>query len=83
MPRFQGNALNPAFALNLEPLIARYQSELWIHGHVHNSVHLTLGPTRVLANPGGYDAAENPEYGPELCVEVETRAIATRTGRPR
>ena len=82
-PRFQGNALNPAFASNLEPLIARYQPALWIHGHVHNSVDLTLGPTRMLANPGGYEAAENPEYDPELCVEVETRATATRTGRPR
>ena len=43
----------------------------------------TRGPTRVLASPGGYDAAENPEYDPELCIEVETRATATRTGRPR
>ena len=75
--------MNPAFASNLEPLIARYQPAPWIHGHMHNSVDLTLGATRVLANPGGYDAAENPEYDPELCVEVDTRAIATRTGRRR
>ena len=73
-PRFLGNALNPAFASNLEPLIARYQPALWIHGHIHNSVDVTLGATRVLANPGGYNAAENPEYDPALCVEVEARA---------
>ena len=81
--RFRGSVLNPAFASDLEPLIARYQPALWIHGHMHNSVDVALGATRVLANPGGYDAAENPEYDPVLCVEVETRAITARTARPR
>ena len=69
-PRFHGSALNPAFASNLEPLIARYQPALWIHGHVHSSVDVMLGETRVLANPGGYNAEENPDYDPALCVEV-------------
>ena len=82
-PRFRGSVLNPAFASDLESLIARYQPALWIHGHMHNSVDANLGATRVLANPGGYDAAENPEYDPVLCVEVETRAITARTARPR
>ena len=82
-PRFRGSVLNPAFASNLEPLIARYQPALWIHGHMHNSVDVALGATRVLANPGGYDAAENPRYDPVLCAEVETRAITARTTRPR
>ena len=82
-PRFRGSVLNPAFASDLEPLITRYQPALWIHGHMHNSVDVALGATRVLANPGGYDAAENPRYDPVLCVEVETRAITARTARPR
>ena len=33
--RFHGSALNPAFASNLERLIARYQPALWIRGHMH------------------------------------------------
>ena len=82
-PRFLGNTLNPAFASNLEPLIAQYQPALWIHGHMHNSVDVILGATRVLANPGGYNAAENPEYDPTLCVEVGKRATSLRAERPR
>ena len=29
-----------------------------------------LGETRVLANPGGYHAEENPHYDPALCIEL-------------
>ena len=43
---------------------------LWIHGHMHNSVDVTVGETRVLANPAGYNPAENPDYDPALCIEV-------------
>ena len=68
-PRFHGNALNPAFASNLERLIVRYQPALWIHGHMHNSVDVTLGETRVVANPAGYNRGENPGYDPALCIE--------------
>ena len=69
-PKFCGSTLNPAFASNLEPVIARYQPALWIHGHVHSSVDVTLGDTRILANPGGYNAKENPDYDPTLCVDL-------------
>ena len=62
--------MNPAFVSNLERIIARYQPALWIHGHMHNSVDVTLGQTRVLANPAGYNAAENPDYEPALCIEL-------------
>ena len=68
--RFHGNPLNRAFASDLESVIARYEPALWIHGHMHNKVDVTLGATRVLANPGGYNAEENPDYDPQLCVEL-------------
>ena len=69
-PRFRGSALNPAFASNLEGVIERYRPALWVHGHVHSSVNVMLGETRLLANPGGYNAEENPDYDPTLCVEL-------------
>ena len=69
-PWFQGNALNPAFASDLERLIDRYTPPLWIHGHMHDSIDEALGDTRVLANPGGYTKEENPLFDPALCVEV-------------
>ena len=63
-PRFHGNALNPAFASNLEPLIAWYQPALWIHGHMHNSVDVTGGATRVLAKPWGIRRGGEPRIRP-------------------
>ena len=75
-PWFQGNALNPAFASDLEAVIARYQPPLWIHGHMHDSIDEQLGDTRVLANPGGYTVEENPKFDPALCVEVGADTLA-------
>ena len=69
-PWYAGNPLNPAFASDLERLIARHAPPLWIHGHMHDSVDEQLGDTRVLANPGGYTPAENPRFDPMLVVEV-------------
>ena len=68
--RYRTSRLNPAFASDLEPLIARHQPALWVHGHVHTSVDVTLGATRVVANPGGYNPTENPGYDPALCIDV-------------
>ena len=79
-PWYQGNALNPAFASDLEALIGRYQPPLWIHGHMHDSIDEQLGATRVLANPGGYTASENPRFNPALCVEVGEVANVTLQG---
>ena len=70
-PWYVGNSLNPAFASDLETLIARHAPPLWIHGHMHDSIDEQLGATRVLANPGGYSASENPPFDPHLCAAVE------------
>lgn len=69
-PWYEGNALNPAFASRLDGLIAKFAPPLWIHGHMHDSIDEQLGETRVVANPGGYNARENPKFDPALCVEV-------------
>ena len=49
--------LNPCFASRLEPLIE--QADLWLHGHMHDSVDYQLGRCRVVANPRGY-----PRFNP-------------------
>ena len=36
---------------------------------MHNSVNVRLDRTRVFANPAGYNAGENPDYDPALCIE--------------
>ncbi|WP_417329287.1 metallophosphoesterase family protein [Halomonas cupida] len=67
--RYRGDVLSPAFASNLESLMG--SAALWVHGHVHDAVDLSVHGTRVLCNPGGYPD-EVPEIAPclELVVEV-------------
>lgn len=68
--RYAGDALNPGFASDLEDAIRRFQPALWVHGHVHDAVDFTIGRTRVLANPRGYNKAGARDFTPGLIVEV-------------
>ena len=72
-PRYQamlGNHVNAAFASSLEHLMST-DVPLWIHGHVHNSVDMTIEGTRILCNPRGYAGVElNPDFDPRFVVEV-------------
>ena len=49
---------------------SRHQPRLWIHGHIHDSHDYTIGNTRVIANPRGYIDELNPNFDPELVIEV-------------
>ena len=82
---FEGDPCNAAFASDLEDLIARYQPALWIHGHMHNCVDVTLGETRVLCNPAGYSSATNTRHGydPNLCISSPGAHPAPRESHPR
>lgn len=77
-PWYEGNTLNPAFASRLDALIAKHEPPLWIHGHMHDSIDEQVGGTRVVANPGGYTASENPRYDPALCVDVASEMVSAR-----
>ena len=68
--RYVGDALNPGFASDLEEVIRRFQPALWVHGHVHQAVDFTIGRTRVLANPRGYNKKEARDFTPDLVVEL-------------
>jgi 3',5'-cyclic AMP phosphodiesterase CpdA len=50
-PRF-GTAHNGGFASDSDHVLAK--ANYWIHGHTHDTIDVTLGNTRVLANPAGY-----------------------------
>ncbi|MCW4114368.1 metallophosphoesterase [Aurantimonas sp. MSK8Z-1] len=74
--------LDGAYASDLEPMICRYQPDLWIHGHVHERKDYVVGSTRILCNPRGYRHAarrhrpaeiEVGGFDPRLVVEVEER----------
>jgi Icc-related predicted phosphoesterase len=75
--RFQGSALNPAFASDLEWLIERHRPEFWIHGHTHDSCDYRLGTTRIICNPKGYGPSylegrrlQNASFDPQLLIDV-------------
>ena len=69
--RFQGHALTPAFASDMEHFILKHQPRLWIHGHTHDSFDYHIGGTRIVCNPRGYAPnALNPEFEPGLAITI-------------
>jgi hypothetical protein len=58
-----------AFAANLDRLIG--EVAVWQHGHVHSSLDIMLGETRMIRNPRGYDDLElNPAFDPSFVIEI-------------
>ncbi len=64
--------LSACFASNFDYLLG--YSELWIHGHTHDSFDYKLNRTRVICNPRGYcrhgKSPENHNFNPGLVVEI-------------
>ena len=69
-PWFEKSRLNPGFASDMDSETARFQPSLWVHGHMHDRVDETLGETRVVCNPGGYNRVEGREFDPAFVMEV-------------
>jgi len=74
--RYTGQLLSAAFASELDSLVSK--ADLWVHGHIHDSMDYRLGKARVVCNPLGYPLRdpdgtwfrENATYDPNLIVEV-------------
>ncbi|MER8911426.1 metallophosphoesterase [Mesorhizobium sp. M0854] len=67
--RFKGDLLNAAYASDLTETIESGHPTLWVHGHTHDSCDYTVGSTRIVCNPRGYDD-ENTAFDPALVVSV-------------
>jgi predicted phosphodiesterase len=68
---FMVSLLPAAFASNLDFLFGK--TNLWIHGHTHNSFDYTSNGTRIICNPRGYVTkydAGNSEFNPSLVIEI-------------
>ena len=51
--------MNGGYSSDLESfIIDRPQIKLWTHGHTHDDFDYTIGSTRVVCNPRGYDSYE-------------------------
>lgn len=69
-PEFQEDPLTPCYASRI-PELGCAPIDLWIHGHIHDSMDYKIGRTRVLANPRGYKPPhDNPGFDPQLVVEL-------------
>jgi predicted phosphodiesterase len=51
-PRYIGDITNAAFVSQLDELLAK--TDLWLHGHVHDTFDYVVEGCRVVANPLGY-----------------------------
>lgn len=73
-PKFEGSPVNSCFVSDLEPQILRWQPDLWLHGHTHDSFDYQVGKTRVVCNARGYakdGVPENPKFNSALVIELE------------
>ena len=68
--KLKDDKIGAAYASDLEDLVMESKAGLWIHGHIHNQNDYTIGQTRVISNPRGYSDEPNPEFIPDLVLEV-------------
>ena len=69
--RYRGDPLNVCYYSDLESLFLGYDFNLWIHGHMHDPVHIEdVYGKDVRSNPVGYVGENRPGFEPELVVEV-------------
>ena len=56
--RFKGDSLNTFFMTDLDYIIRNFDIDVWVHGHTHNNVDITVHNTRILCNPMGYHGVQ-------------------------
>jgi Icc-related predicted phosphoesterase len=70
-PEFRSSELNVCFANDWRHLITQFQPNIWIHGHMHQSIDYMIGETRILCNPYGYETGEiNKTFNPNEVIEI-------------
>jgi len=53
-PKWENSLLNPGFHAHCNKLIEENDIDLWIHGHMHDTIHFTYEDTEIYCNPRGY-----------------------------
>jgi Icc-related predicted phosphoesterase len=81
MPSFQCIAskykdckYNYAYASDLDSIIKIYKPILWLHGHTHSSVNISIDKTNIICNPAGYkrndNSQENENFDPSIIINI-------------
>jgi len=70
--KYKGQILNYGFFSDMtKHMFSDNSPSLWIHGHMHNNSDYTVGNTRVICNPKGYEKYElNPAFNSDLTIKV-------------
>jgi predicted phosphodiesterase len=71
--RFKDSSINASFVSDLTSQIERWQPELWLHGHTHDSFDYRVGRTRVVCNARGYakdGRTENGRFDPAFTIDL-------------
>jgi predicted phosphodiesterase len=63
-------ALAGAFVSDLRALMGAGRVALWIHGHTHRRVDVTVHGTRVVSNPRGYPHEPVDGFDPGLVIDI-------------
>lgn len=69
--KYQKNTISAAYVSNLDDVIEKFQPKYWIHGHLHNSSHYSIGNTQVVCNPRGYTGEENYDFDSGYIIEIK------------
>lgn len=67
---YKEDPISAAYASNLEETIAKYQPDMWIHGHIHKPLDYYIGKTRIICNPHGYINEPHNGHNKELIIEI-------------
>lgn len=67
---YKDDLVSAAYASDLEKFIEQHNINLWIHGHIHESLDYNISSTRIICNPRGYPDELNYSFDPELVIEI-------------
>lgn len=70
--RFAEDVISSAYASDLSAVIKQGRPDLWVHGHMHDSVDYDIGATRVICNPKGY-SRENMTFVADMVIDTRGR----------
>jgi Icc-related predicted phosphoesterase len=66
----RGHSNSPFYASDLSSIINELQPDLWVHGHIHESIRYVEGETLIVCNPRGYHGVHlNPDFIPDILIE--------------
>jgi len=69
--KYKGSPLNGFFANSWDTIIEKYNPDLWIFGHTHDSIDSYINNTRCICNPYGYfNHDTNPNFNNNLVITI-------------